>query len=123
MTQWTIILFLTAVFASNEMYGRNLPSCKDSLTAEKISNNKIKGTYHRSEIYCSRVFKIKPNHRIIYKGGCEGNKDTRSTGKWIIENDTIIVTGLFKEEEKWILVKGCLYQLKSPDKTLIGCKK
>lgn len=123
MTQWTIILFLTAALASNVVYGKVMPTSKDSLNAEKINKRKIVGNYHRQEPYCSRAFKIKRNHRIVYKGGCERNKDTRSTGKWVIENDTIIVTGLFDERQTWILVNGCLYEIKSTDNRLIGCKK
>lgn len=61
-------------------------------------------------------------HRIKYRGGCEANKDRRRKGRWIIANDTLIVTGLFGEQQKWILVRGCFYNLDSFDHRAIACR-
>jgi hypothetical protein len=54
-------------------------------------------------------------------GDCEGNKDNLEIGNWAIENDTLIIR-IFEEEQKWILVNGCLYNVTTSTPNLIGCR-
>ena len=98
---------------------------KDSLIPEKIDKQKIVGHYEGKEPYCRSSVKIKGNHKIITYRKCEANKGYTKRAKWKIVNDTILVFSKNDRDNfrKWILIKGCIYELKEKnDETLIGCK-
>lgn len=126
MTKFLIhkLVFISLIiFYSSYLNGQTTAKIVETLVAEKMTKKKVCGKYFRYEPLCSRAYKIKNNHHIKYKGGCEGNKDTRKSGYWAIKNDTLIITKLYEKQQKWILVNGCLHNVTSSTNWLVACRQ
>ncbi len=117
------IVFLLIFLSSPLLYGQSSKTDKRSKKIENINTWKVRGNYYRYEVYCSRKYKLNLFHRIKYKGGCEGNKDRRETGKWDIKNDTLIVLWPSCELQQWVLVNGNLYRITHSTKELVGSRR
>ena len=114
-----IVVCSWSLFVSCCCFGQN---GKDA-GVQKLTEQKLVGTYEGKEPYCRLSVKIKRNHHIKVFRQCEANRPYRERATWRIENDTVIVSGWFDEEpQKWVLIKNCLYHASEKDENLIGCK-